>query len=400
MASGDDTETLDQEARVKPKGNETFTTGTLVVSVPKNAPELAPTELRLAPTGLVPGANSPRGRLDEEITLPIGTYDLFVGRPAPFSIGKPYGTKPYGTVVIKGGEQVTMTLPVLAPVTVTGQPRPADLQTVYVDYGPAIVPMNASPRDLTPSLVAEDVLYWDPLAGPKVGIVLAPGETYRVERPKPDDGTEVLATLTVPKSSKSIHKLPSLSNAWDVPTMNVPSATLEVISSGSDFPARDVLVRWACEPICDDNLAAPRPNVGFTCGLMGSRGAAVVINAGVAPKTASGGTFLAHPKCHYEITGLASGDIPIDSSQPKTSIHVGYIDVEDVVISHTNGGKRTVKGQFSLSRAPGPGQKAVDLGGSWETGNAVPVAPGTYVVLVRYADNTGPKSYTETVTVK
>lgn len=392
MVSDEDAESSEQETRVKPKGGEGFTTGTLFVTVPKGAPKIAPTTLRLAPPGQAAGANAPKGHLDEIMTAPVGTYDLLVD-----------GSKePFASVVIQGDKQSTLTLPVLAPIPFKAAPKPADRVPVTFDFGPAAHPTNESAWHLELSLLPDELVYDHTLFESNLGLLLAPGGSYRIERSayaeNPGWSQQVLATLDVPKNGAAVHTLPAVSDGWYMPSFDAPSAMLEVSSSGSDFAAAEVSLSWNCEPLYDlrGNFKTCAP---WGCGFQRVDGSNAIFSAGVAPKKKVSGKFLAHEKCVYQLVGLASGDVAIDVKQPKSSLKVGYVDVEDVEVVHENGTKRRVKGTFTLSRVLGPGQNPAALNGAWPTGTAVPVAPGTYLVEVKYQNNAQARSYTETIVV-
>lgn len=396
VAADEDAESQDQETRVKPKGNEDYVSGNVVVDVPKNAPSLAPTMIWLVPSGAkqfdqnsflqkVLASKYPHGHIGEAIQAPIGSYDVLVTAEV---VSQNQPRKAFGSVVVKGGQTTTLTLPVLAPIALAPTPpKPADLQPVAFVYGPPAIPTRPSAIPSSPGIVGEEnVVYASPL-GTGLGIVVAPGGVYQVSGQSP-------SKLDVPLKGAAIHALPPATSGWTQSPMNVASSDLEVVSDGSDFPSPAAIsFNWRCGPSDVGVNVSYRPPQDTQ---------STVLFAGApGPKKTLTGKF-ASTTCKYSISGIVSesgGVLALDSKLPKNTVHIGFIDVDDVVITHANGTQRTVTGTVRLSRVPGQGQAPVQIAGSWSTHTALPVVPGTYIVKVDFAGIDGAKNYTETVTI-
>ena len=382
-ASDDDGEgTASQEKRVKPTGNEQYTTGTVVVKVPAGAPALVPTRVVFQKQGTSTAAEA---NLDTPTALPVGTYDLRVA-------GSNSATN-YGSFTVTGGQTATVTLPVLAPVSLTQTPKTSVPAPAKFTYGPDYRPLYPEPARYTPALrlVGSGSVAGNPI-GTNQGIVLVPNAKYEVVRQTPLGTYGVLSTLNV-GATPQVHSLAGVSDLWSTVPFTVPSMNLEFEVDASDFAvAVYPRLTWACAARSDQtgNYQSYGDNGGA---LLATLTAAGVANQQTVKGSA--GT----PGCQYHL-GLVSGAIALDMSKTTVTAAVHWIDVEDVHVTHSNGTVRDVKGKYRVSSVPGPGQPPRALTGfQYDTTTAVPVAAGTYLIEVQYQDNAGQKIYSETVTV-
>lgn len=378
LEADDETGSIEQEKRVKPNGNEQYTTGTALVSVPNGAPQLATTALVFS----MQGRADVRGNLGTPVELPIGTWNLNVaGSNAQTSFGK---------LEIKGGKTTNLVLPVLAPVQRTTPPAPTSLPNSQFRWGPVYEPIAKNAVQRVPGLRVQGPgsVYAQPI-GTNVGIVLVPDATYEIYRTK-STGEEVLDTLLA--KDPKVYTMGAVADAWTAGVFDVPQSELTFDLDASDFKSYGVALTWTCTAAMDVAKNYRTPGAYRQDWLLN------MTDVATAQKIV--GTVGA-PGCKYELT-LASGVIALDVSKPKVTQAVHFLDVEPVHLTHENGTVRDVQGKFRLLRVPGPGQTPVPLNVdyTYDTNRAVAVAPGTYVVEVRYLDNTGSyKLYKEQVSV-
>lgn len=384
-SSGDDESgTAESAKRVKPKGNEDYTTGTVTVTVPSNSPTLLPTSGYLVDQAKKVAAIP--FKLNEQVTAPIGTYDV---RFYHYQY-----TDPFATVDVVGGQQSTVNFSVLDVVPVTASTPPAQGTQVQFDYGPPALPLSGDAHALSISFENGNLTYDSPIQFPNTvrgGVVLAPNTTYTLYQSQADLTKVKLDELVVGSKAK-VYTLGPYVEKWSSTDMQVPSKTLNVTLAGSDFPASPLSVIWSCSAAQSD--AAHNYKIGPTYDVK-----SLTDGKAVQQKSVSG-KLLADPACNYSIA-LETGTLALDLTKASLDVDVEYIDVDDVELDHTGGGVRTVPGTYRISKILGPGQAPQPLTTTFvhPTKTAVAVVPGTYLVEVSYQDNVGSKIYSNQVTV-
>ncbi len=381
LEADDDTGSLEQEKRVKPNGNEKHVTGTAIVKVPPGAPALAVTQIQFTANGFT--ASPVTTNLDTAASLPVGKWDVRVAGSNAATI--------FGTIEVKGGQTTTVVLPVLAPVARTSTQEPPRVAPPAFTWGPAFAPINPAAVSRVPSIriVGGGSVYSTPI-GAQGGIVLVPGATYEIfRRNAAGNGDDILQSLAV-QTNPQVYNLPAVSDMWVPAVFDVPQTELSIDIEGSDFVAQAPVLAWTCSAASD--AAKNYTSVGGS----GSR-ALRPGNAASTQETLVGKMGTAG--CRYQLN-LASGAVVLDTTQPTTKAAIHFLDVEHVHLTHENGTTRDVPGKMKLSRIPGPGQQPVAISDFvYDTNRAYPVAAGTYLVEIRYVDNTNAyKVYSEQIT--